>query len=318
MSTQQRQPEGGLLQSRGWAVFQEAAGVRVAVVAERTQPIFCHVLTLPIVGRYLYVPRGVPQISEHLPQLRALAARYDCAWIRLEPLEKHGGVQEGVHSPHDMQPHCVLQMDLTPDEDALLAQMKSKTRYNIRLAQKKGVEVSVYRHGEPGADEALAAFVALVAATAQRKGVVFHPRTYYEQMFAHVAHESGTDIMLYVARYDGVVVAANLVTVCGDVATYLHGATSDAHRSVMAPFLLQWRQITDAKKRGCRWYDFGGVFGDNSDTGKAGITRFKKGFAPHTAPLCLPGTYDVVCVPWRYRLYRALQRAKRVWRTLRK
>ncbi len=305
--TLQQKPEGGLLQSRGWAVFQKAVGREVIAITAPEKPLFGIVHELPFVGRYLYVPRGAKDIDAMLSAVRAVAQRRGCAWLRIEPLEKHPALVRGaVPAPHDMQPRCVLQCDLAPDDDALLAQMKSKTRYNIRLARKRDVAVRVYRHGDAGADVALAAFIGLVKATAQRKGVHFHDEMYYREMFARLQHDDGADIMLYAAYYDDQIIAANIVTIYDDTATYLHGATADAHRNLMAPFLLQWRQIIDARKRGCRWYDFGGFFIGATDPGKAGISRFKRGFAPDATPLCLSGTYDLPLVRWRYRLYRIM------------
>lgn len=313
-----QQPEGGLLQSRGWAVFQEATGATVVALPQPKKPIFGIVQNLPLIGNYFYVPRGIENIMEHRDALERVAARYKCAWIRIEPIEKN--IDDGTltQAPHDIQPRCVLQMDISPEQEVLLAQMKSKTRYNIRIAQKKGVHVHTYRHDDEGAIVALNAFTTLVGATAHRKGVHFHVPAYYQKMFAHVKHDSGTDIILYTAEYEGEVIAANLVTIYGETATYLHGASSDTHRNVMAPFLLQWRQIVDAQKRGCSQYDFGGFFIGSSDAGKAGISRFKKGFAPKTAPLCLPGTYDMPLVVWRYQLYWLLTHVKNALRKLHK
>lgn len=305
-----QQPEGGLLQSRGWAVFGESTGETVVALTQRAQPIFGIVRRLPVVGRYLYVPRGTKDITRHNAELQAAAQRYKCVWVRIEPLEKIFDDKDFVKAPHDMQPRCVLQMNIMPQKDVLLAQMKSKTRYNIRIAQKRGVDVRVYRHDDDGATEALQTFINLVSATAQRKGVHFHAPVYYKKMFAHVKHDSGTDIILYTAVYKEEIIAANLVTICSETATYLHGASSDAYRNVMAPFLLQWRQIIDAQKRGCKWYDFGGYFIGSTDPGKIGISRFKKGFAPKAVPLCLLGTYDLPLMCWRYTLYRVLERIK--------
>ncbi len=303
----QQKPEGGLLQSRAWAVFQEVAGREVIAITTPEKPFFGIVHELPFVGRYLYIPRGVTNIVAMLPTVYRVAERRGCAWVRIEPLEKYVTPLRGaVPAPHDMQPRCVLQCDLAQDDDTLLAQMKSKTRYNIRLARKRGVIVRVYCHGDAGANDALMAFIDLVRATAQRKGVHFHDEMYYREMFARLQHDDGADIMLYAAYYDNQVIAANIVTIYDDTATYLHGATADVHRNLMAPFLLQWQQIIDARKRGCRWYDFGGFFIGATDPGKAGISRFKRGFVPDAVPLCLSGTYDVPLVWWRYRLYRIM------------
>ncbi len=310
MRTEQR-PEGGLLQSRGWAVFQRATGAQVIAITQKEYPIFGIVRTVPIVGRYLYVPRGKEGIIAHKKEIISAAKRQGCRWVRIEP-EEECVDNEAIAAPHDMQPRCVLQMNIIDDEGIILARMKGKTRYNIRRAEKKGVQISTYRHGDDGAYEALEDFIGLVRVTARRKGVHFHQDDYYRKMFEHVKHDSGTDIILYVARYNGTVIAANIITICGRTATYLHGATSDEHRSVMAPFLLQWQAIVDAKKRSCQWYDFGGIFFGDVDQGKKGITRFKQGFAPEEPPLCMPGSYDIPVDVIGYRVYRAMTALKKI------
>jgi lipid II:glycine glycyltransferase (peptidoglycan interpeptide bridge formation enzyme) len=86
----------------------------------------------------------------------------------------------------------------------------------------------------------------------------------------------------------------------------------------MAPHLLQWRQILDAKKAGCERYDFGGVRTHNMEHGTwnnswAGITKFKTGFAPDAQPIRFPGCYDIILKPAKYNLYRALQKIKRIF-----
>ena len=114
--------------------------------------------------------------------------------------------------------------------------------------------------------------------------------------------------MLYLAEFEGNVIAANLVIAYGDMTTYLHGASSNRSRNVMAPHLLQWRQIQDAKKRQHGWYDFWGVApphsGDNHPW--AGITRFKKGFGDNNVRYL--GTLDIPLKKWWYRMYTTVRR----------
>jgi lipid II:glycine glycyltransferase (peptidoglycan interpeptide bridge formation enzyme) len=78
----------------------------------------------------------------------------------------------------------------------------------------------------------------------------------------------------------------------------------------MAPFLLQWQAILDAKKRGIKYYDFGGVFTESDDVGKRGITRFKFGFSPKTKPFQTAGSYDIVLNKPKYWMYKILQKIK--------
>ena len=303
-------PEGGLLQTAAWCRFQRRTGAQTVAIALPHAVAYGFVRTVhPLGVRYLYVPRGVPNIMEHRASIIAAARRAGCSWVRVEPLE-----MDAVHglpeAPHIVQPPCVLQLSLHPTKDELLANMKSKTRYNIRLALRRGVDVSVYAPQDSGATEALEEFIALTTATAKRKHVRFHDPEYYRAMVAELGTDDTVWCRLYVARYEGTVLAANIVTHCNGVATYLHGATSDAHRSVMAPFALQYRAICDAKDAGCTWYDFGGMFVGSDDAGKRGITRFKMGFAPNTAPLCVASAHDIVLSAVKYRTYRLLRVAR--------
>jgi lipid II:glycine glycyltransferase (peptidoglycan interpeptide bridge formation enzyme) len=120
-------------------------------------------------------------------------------------------------------------------------------------------------------------------------------------------------LKLYIAEYKGKIIAANLVLLFGKTATYMHGASDNEHRNLMAPYLLQWQQIVDAKKAGCERYDFGGVKTQKTDSSWSGITKFKIGFAPGAKFTQFPGCYDIILKPARYNLYRALQKIKRIF-----
>lgn len=136
---------------------------------------------------------------------------------------------------------------------------------------------------------------------------------YYRKMFETIP--PGT-LKLYVAEYKGKIIAANLVVFFGEMATYIHGASDDIHRDVMAPYLLQWQAMKDAKKSGCTKYDLGGVKTCNTKhvtcntSNWEGITRFKTGFAPGFESIKFPGCYDIIVKPGKYYLYRTLQRIK--------
>jgi lipid II:glycine glycyltransferase (peptidoglycan interpeptide bridge formation enzyme) len=203
-----------------------------------------------------------------------------------------------------MQPKEILMMDITPSEEELLSQMKSKTRYNIRLAEKKGVVVKQTR--EP---EDIEVFLKIMQETALRKDVHFHPKEYFQAFLDFFSEDVCT---LFVAVYEGKILAGSLVAFYEGTAYYLHGGSRDAGREVMAPHLLQWEQIREAKRRGCTKYDLGGVAIQTAPKGKdwSGITRFKRGFAPHIDPLVFPGTYDFVLHNLRYKLYSTLQKIR--------
>jgi lipid II:glycine glycyltransferase (peptidoglycan interpeptide bridge formation enzyme) len=309
------------LQSESWLKLQESTGkktTRFAGDGFSAHGILCD---LPVVGKYLYVPRGPlcsaeilrdeAQLKEKMQALIAIASQEKAGWIRIEPATEEllAGIKKVtdrklVKAPHDTQPREVLVADLSQSEEALLAAMKSKTRYNIRLAEKRGVKVFATREIQHQQ-----AFLDLMQMTADRKEIVPHPRAYYEKFLTVLPHEM---CYLFVAEYEGRVLGANLLMIFGGVATYLHGGSSDKHRDVMAPYLLQWEQMKFAKAAGATRYDFGGVrtTANEEQNAWAGITRFKTGFSPETVPVLFPGAYDIILRPEAYRLYDALRQLK--------
>jgi lipid II:glycine glycyltransferase (peptidoglycan interpeptide bridge formation enzyme) len=255
-----------------------------------------------------------------------LARENNIGWIRVEPANEEelkairvwtSDVQTGpkicghrmsiIKAPHDVQPREVFIIDITKPEEQLLAEMKSKTRYNVKLAEKKGVKVWNVKR-ETRNEKYIDEFVRLTQVMAKRQGIVTHEKDYYRKMIEIVPESI---LKLYVAEYENKVIAANLVIFYGQTCTYLHGASDDSLRNVMAPFLLQWQQIKDAKAAGCTRYDFGGVK-INLTGGRswAGVTRFKTGFSPNTKPTEFPGCYDVIVSPVRYWGYRVIQKIK--------
>ncbi len=301
-------PEGNLLQSKYWTAVLHAEGKDVWQVETVDKEVCCTNYKLPLVGEYAYCPRAYNLEKEDFKKIIKQAKDKDLGWVRLdiqnkeliEELNKKYSIQT---APHNMQPKQNFIIDIDLMEEELLTEMKSKARYNVRLAKKKGVEILVTRE-----QKYVDKFVELVEQTAQRKGVSFHEREHYLQMFKNIPEDA---LQLYVAKYEGEVIAANIISFYGGVATYLHGATSDQYRNVMAPFLLQWQAILDAKKQEIKHYDFGGIFPESKKGGQQGITRFKLGFSPKTKPFQTAGSYDIILNKPKYWAYRFLQKIKR-------
>jgi lipid II:glycine glycyltransferase (peptidoglycan interpeptide bridge formation enzyme) len=348
-------PDGGFLQSEYWRKFQESVGRKTYNISandENGEPIaWANIIehTLPIAGKYFYVPRG-PVVSDQrslisdqfFGNLLNLAKKNNAGWIRIEPpsdeelelIKKNNvgadlvsvrdGQAQGLSlrikkSSVDMQPREILILDISKSEEEILAGMKQKTRYNIRLAEKRGVKIHGTWNMEHGIKtKYVEDFLRLIKITAERDKIAVHPEGYYQKMFEVIPSDV---LKLYAAEYQGKIIAANLVVFFGKTATYLHGASDDEHRNVMAPYLLQWRQIQDAKAAGCERYDFGGVKTEKISNFKfqisnswQGITKFKTGFAPKTRPILFPGCYDIVLNPVKYNSYIILQKIKRVFR----
>lgn len=300
--------ENNFLQTEEWKQLEEANG-RQSIQLSGGAMGFVH--ELPVVGKYLYFPRwpdqdGLLETPNIANEITSLAHEKKFGWVRIEPVtqallapwQAHFGAKL-IRAPHDMQPKENFIIDITKTEEQLLSEMKPKVRYNIRLAEKKGVRVFSSR--EKKYQEA---FFSLIESTAKRQHILPHPRAHYENFLLILPEEM---CELWIAEYEGIVLAANLILYTGNTATYLHGGTSDIARDVMAPVLLQWTQIQAAKKRDLSWYDFGGVALHVKKKGWEGITRFKMGFSPATSVTIYPGCYDIVLDEKKYWLYDRLR-----------
>jgi lipid II:glycine glycyltransferase (peptidoglycan interpeptide bridge formation enzyme) len=221
------------------------------------------------------------------------------AFIRFDPPWHKAGNEEPLLLQHSLlqaaaavqAPHTVI-IDLAPDEQAVLSQMKSKCRYNIGLSSRKGV--TVRRMDEEG----IAAFYALLQETALRDKMSIHSLEYYEKLFAHVREYCGIcpKVLLYGADYEGELLAALVVLVHKGTATYLYGASSNKNRNLMAPYALQWQAMKDAKGAGCTCYDLFGIPPDDDPSHPlSGLYRFKTGFGGTI--IHRPGCYDYVYRP---------------------
>ncbi len=300
-------PEGGLLQSKYWTSLWKEENKRVLKIKKQDLEVFGVFQDVKFVGKYLYIPRIRDEQIELADEIKKEARKNNCSWIRIDFFDKKQldkfSKFECKKAPHDMQPKDHFIIKIAETEEEILKNMKSKTRYKVRLAIKRGVKINVFRYKQAGFDDAFCEFFDMVEKTAKRKGVSFHPREHYENMFKKIPKEN---IALYIAKVDGSFVAANIITFFDGVATYLHGATSDKYRNYMAPFLLQFRAICDAKELGYNYYDFGGVFLNSTDKGKIGITKFKRGFCPNQEISNFLGSWDLVLNPFRYKVYRIL------------
>jgi lipid II:glycine glycyltransferase (peptidoglycan interpeptide bridge formation enzyme) len=201
----------------------------------------------------------------------------------------------------------VLAIDRSDDE--LLAGMKPKWRYNVKLAEKKGVTV------ESEGSSGLSDFYALYETTASRDKIAIHPRSYYERLFSleptNLA-EPRPDLRLWMARYEGRALAAIITVFYRGEATYLYGASSDEHRNLMPAYALQWSAIRAAREAGCVSYDFYGIPPvDDPDHPMSGLYRFKTGFGGQVRHYA--GAWDYVLRPLPYHGWRLAEQLRLFW-----
>jgi lipid II:glycine glycyltransferase (peptidoglycan interpeptide bridge formation enzyme) len=244
-----------------------------------------------------------PSLPRHICFLR-----YDLPWYR----EGKGNIPDPLSygkslkkAGSDIQPLHTIVLDLTQSEDELLAHMKHKTRYNIRLAEKKGVDVV-----EAGI-ERLSEWYALYRETGIRDRIALHSYRYYETLFRMAAGygDGGPLIRLLLALVDGKTVAGIIVAIKGKTAWYMYGASSNRKRNYMPNHLLQWRAIQASKKAGCTMYDFFGIPPENDATHPLhGLYRFKTGFGGRFVNRY--GCYDVLFKPLYYRGYSIAEKAR--------
>jgi lipid II:glycine glycyltransferase (peptidoglycan interpeptide bridge formation enzyme) len=198
-----------------------------------------------------------------------------------------------VRAGADVQPPDTVIIGLQAGPEAVLAGMKPKTRYNVRLAEKKGVRV------ETAGPEALPAWYAMYGETARRDRIALHSFEYYRTLL----EQNPDRIELLLAWHEGDLLAGNIMLYAGKRATYLYGASSNVKRNLMPTYLLQWTGLQRAIDRGCESYDCYGI-PPSADPGHPmhGLYQFKTGLGGEVVNF--PGCWDSPTRPVMYRLYR--------------
>lgn len=300
-----------LLQTDAWGELKGAFGWQPVYLASEESGALILFRRLPGGFSLAYIPRGPlgsPQAWEPLwEEVDALCRRRRVVFLKVEPDGWEDDPQlvnppPGFRlSPHTIQPPRTLVLDLQGSEEELLARMKQKTRYNIRLAVKKGVTVA------PSND--IETFHRLLLVTGERDRFGVHSLDYYRKAYA-LFHPRG-ECELLLANYSGEALGGVMVFARGKRAWYFYGASSSQHRELMASYLLQWEAIRWARACGCEEYDLWGVpdateedleagFRDRSQ-GLWGVYRFKRGFGGRLRRS--PGPWDRVYQPLLYRLF---------------
>ncbi|MDR1869991.1 MAG: peptidoglycan bridge formation glycyltransferase FemA/FemB family protein [Treponema sp.] len=222
----------------------------------------------------------------------AVFIRFDPPWYNVDS-EDFAAVSESesamlqnagfLRAAADIQPPDTVLVNLAPSCEEILSLMKPKWRYNVSLAQKKGVQVNTSGAQIASNPQELENFYTLLKETAQRDGIAIHSFDYYKTLFQICAEQGkngkGQTLRLYTAVHEGDTLAAIVVLFRRDFATYLYGASSGIKRNLMAPYALQWRAMQDAKEAGCQFYDLFGIPpNENPNHPMAGLYRFKTGF----------------------------------------
>jgi lipid II:glycine glycyltransferase (peptidoglycan interpeptide bridge formation enzyme) len=281
-----RQTQSEFLQSWGWGEFQAAVGRKVQrwqlveddkiiyeaqVIGHKLRPF----------ANYAYLPRYLNAPKDVIAELLEILKNEKYSHARFEPGFLGGlGALSGVQVKN-RQPQTTMLLDLTKDTSEILAGMHAKTRYNIHLAEKKGVKIIKKKD--------VNVFVPLYNEMLKRDKIKGHTIKYLTEMLKMPGVEQLT------AYVEGEALCSNINIGFGDTYTYLHGASGNKQRNLMAPYLLQWQCILEAKKAWYKFYDFWGVAPELKEGGGGpfttfhnyswaadnpwtGVTRFKVGF----------------------------------------
>lgn len=309
-----RHPEAHLLQGRAWGALKEDFGwsaLRVQAGDAGAQVLFRR---LPLGLSVAYLPKGpVGRNWEMLwPELDRVCRQQRAVFLKVEPdaweedFDAIHAQMSGFQPAQPIQPRRTILIELRGSEADWLARMKQKTRYNIRLAEKKDVIV------RPTTD--LDGFSRLMQTTGARDGFGVHSAAYYHRAY-QLFHPSGACELLS-AEFEGQSLAMLMVFAQGKRAWYFYGASSDCERSRMPTYSLQWEAMRWAAAHGCTEYDLWGVPDVDIDAleegfsqranGLWGVYRFKRGFGGEVKRSV--GAWEKVYNPALYRLYRLYTR----------
>lgn len=314
------------LQSWAWGDFREKTGVETkrligfegSEAVAQLQVTFHRLPKLPYtVG---YYPKGIWPDEMQLAALRDMGEREKAIFIKLEPdvssppnkLTDLDGLKQvllanGCEAGRPLFTKWSFLLDLKPSESELLAKMKTKTRYNLRLAEKHGVTVK-----EDNSDAAFEAYILLLKETTSRQKFFAHGEKYHRNMW-QIMKKSGIAHLL-TATYQGKVITAWILFSYKHKLYYPYGASSREHREVMASNLVMWQAMLLGKQWGCTSFDLWGALGPEPNPADPwfGFHNFKAGYGgEHTQ---FVGSYDLVVNPPLYQIYRVVDRWR--WRYL--
>ena len=285
------------LQSEEWEEFQRAVGR----TTQRVNGVLLIRHDIRAGHNYLYSPHPVfsgKDVKENFVSgARIFAKENKSIFLKIDPVPELSFPDVRVHKAHSLQPQKTILLGLRVSEETLLSSMHQKTRYNIRLAERKGVGVT---NTSTTGQEKFKIFWELLKETAKRDKFHLHEERYYKTLLE--VSSSFFSNELFFAEYKGRVLAAAIVNFYAAeagaaVVTYLHGASSSEHREVMAPHALHWHIIKEARGRGCDRYDFWGI----DEIRWPGLTRFKHGFGGETIEY--PRSIDIIYRPFLYGAY---------------
>ena len=305
-------PEAHILQTSPWGFLKADFGWKPRFVRQGQLGALVLFRRLPLGLTIAYVPRGPVgngdwegfwhQVDDLCRQEHAVFLRVEPdIWEPVQANNLSAQLPGFMETKQTIQPPRTILIDLGASEEELLQSMKSKTRYNIRLAERKGVKV------EPSDNVEL--FHKMMMITGRRDAFGTHSLAYYRRVYDLFAPRNACQLLI--ASYNRQPIAGLMAFAHGNTAWYFYGASTDEERNRMPTYLLQWEAIRWAKNKGCRTYDLWGIpdypedkledqFLKRSD-GLWGVYRFKRGFGGEVHRTV--GAWDRVYRPLVYKLY---------------
>lgn len=342
-----------LLQTKEWAEFRQTQGWRVhwvdeILVLEKSLPLGLSFLYSPEVDFYKINwqkkddPSTSLRMTSFLQKVGQIAKNSNSVFLRLDFINQKNNFfgaklenilkqKNFIKSFEEIQPEFRQIIDISKTDQQILSQMKPKGRYNIKIAEKNNVIVEkndiVRACRELDHDELLDSlparsknnldiFYHIFKETASRDGFEIRPKSYFENLLKILQPAGLADLL--VCRYNGKAIAAGIITFYNDTASYLYGASSNEDRNLMAPYLMHWEVIKEAKARDCNFYDLLAVAPFDNLNPKtlnlkphkyAGITRFKEQFGGHKIQTV--GSWDMIIKPTWYGLFKLVEKHRR-------
>ncbi|OGH02954.1 MAG: hypothetical protein A2798_00820 [Candidatus Levybacteria bacterium RIFCSPHIGHO2_01_FULL_37_17] len=310
------------LQSGRWAEFREKTGVKVIKKGDFVLSLHPLPYTKYKIG---YLPKGNMPSKEVLEELKKIALEQKCIFIQLEPrIEKKNGLEMEfktlglIPSAHPLFTKYTFILDIDKDEEELLKNMDQKTRYNIRLSQRKGVIVK-----EDNSDKAFEQYLRLLKETTQRQKFYAHSEKYHRLMWetlrknSRLQNSNSEELTAHLlkATYKGETLVAWILFVLGDTIYYPYGASSTKYKETMASNLMMWEAIKFGQIMGLKKFDMWGSLGENPNPNDPwfGFHKFKQGYGARLIEFV--GSYDLVINPFMYTVYKIADKIR--WFVLR-
>ncbi len=309
-------------QSSAWAEFRRSQGLTVIQLGifsnnklKQAWQIFVHPLpNIPLLKNktILYCPKGPLPDAKIISATRDYAKKHNAIFVKFEPQHldspqsqhqlKNLGLKPGrsLYTPYNFL------IDLTKSDDQLLADMKPKTRYNLKLAQKRGV--TVIEDNSPAAYES---FLQLTAETTHRQKFYAHTENYHRLLWQTLQPRGIAHLL--VAKYQSQILTTWILFKWKNTLYYPYGASSRLHPEVMANHFVMWSAIQLGKQLGCTQFDLWGTAGSSPKPTDRwyGFHHFKHGFNPHLVKYV--GTYDLIIDPILYPVITTLDTLRQTW-----